>query len=457
MSRRDQVRRNRGACEREFGSLSPTLDQVEAFVRRYVALTEAQYIAVVLWVAHAWVLAATATTAYLHVTSPEAESGKSRLLEILELLTPKPMSAVSMTTAVLFRAVHQEAPTLFIDEADNIMGDRDAKRELLGLLNAGYRRGKYAYRMGGGNRDRLEQFEVFCAKAIAGLADLPGTLPTRCLRIDMQRRATTEPIEDFYPDDAEPEAEQVRVALTEWSEAAVDALRRSRPARIGVRDRLEEALRLPMAIAAMAGGHWPERSRDALRELAGASAGTTTSEGMQLLGHIRQVFDERDADELATADLLGHLIELDEAPWRGWWGTDRDGTVVASKGAPRKLSEKLRPYGIRSRDIGSTATRRKGFRRADFEDRWGRYLPSDPAQPPPDSAQSAQTASSRQESDLAIRAPLTLVRGFEGDENGALEPDARIARIEAGVDGGMTNDELEALAEVWIEDELVGE
>ena len=42
--------------------LAEILDTTEAFFRRYVALSEAQYVAVVLWVAHAHALDATATT-----------------------------------------------------------------------------------------------------------------------------------------------------------------------------------------------------------------------------------------------------------------------------------------------------------------------------------------------------------------------------------------------------------
>ncbi len=92
--------------------LAEILDTTEAFFRRYVALSEAQYVAVVLWVAHAHVLDATATTPYLHVTSPEAECGKSTLLECMEPLVPRPMYAANLTPAVMFRAVQKLTPTL---------------------------------------------------------------------------------------------------------------------------------------------------------------------------------------------------------------------------------------------------------------------------------------------------------------------------------------------------------
>jgi uncharacterized protein DUF3631 len=355
--------------------LATTLDSTETFIRRYVALTEAQYIAVTLWVAHAHALEATATTPYLHVTSPEAECGKSRLLECLEPLTPRPMYAANLTPAVMYRAVQKLTPTLLIDEADNLMRDREAKGELLGLLNAGYRRGAFAYRIGGGNRDELQTFETFCAKVIAGLDDLVATLASRCLRIEMQRRSADESIEDFFREEAHAEAEPIRDALAAWGEQAIEGLRRARPLRLGVRDRLEEALRLPLAIAAMADERWDARAREALRELAGIDVDGAMSERTQLLADVRQVFEDNDMPaELASAELLSGLIGLMESPWRGWWGLERDEEVHPSKGAAQKLSERLRHFKIKSRDVGPKTKRRKGYVLADFEPVWRRYL-----------------------------------------------------------------------------------
>jgi len=360
--------------------LAGGLDAVEAFLHRYVALSEAQYVAVTLWVAHAHALDATSTTAYLHVTSPEAESGKSRLLECLEPLVPTPIYAASMTPAVLYRAVQKYRPTLLVDEADNLLRDREAKSELIGLLNAGYRRGALAYRIGGANRNELQAFETFCAKAIAGLDDLVATLASRCLRIEMQKRRADEPVEDFYREEAHPQATPIRDGLAEWTEQNVETLRTVKPERLGVRDRLEEACRLMLAIAELAGERWRTRARESLRELAGVSTSGALSERTQLLADIRAVFaDGGDPDELPTAELLDGLLAIDESPWRSWWGVERDGEVHASKGAARKLSSHLRGFKIASHSVGEK--RKKGYRRADFEDVWNRYLPA-PSLPP---------------------------------------------------------------------------
>ncbi len=412
-------------------TLEPLLDTVEAFLRQYVRLTDAQYVAVVLWIAHAHALDATSTTPYLHVTSAEAESGKSRLLECLEPLVPRPMYAASMTPAVLFRAVEKFSPTLLVDEADNLLRDKEAKSELLGLLNAGYRRGALAYRIGGGNRDELQHFETFSAKCIAGLDALVATLASRCLRIEMQRRRQDEAVDDFFREDAHAQAAPIRVELAEWADATVEALRPARPVRLGVRDRLEEALRLPLAIAEAAGERWETRARVAFRELAGDSADGSLSERTTLLADVAAVFEAHgDPVELTTAELLDGLLELEESPWRTWWGiVDKVGAVQAAKGAPRKLSSHLRSFKIKSRDVGPVNARRKGYRRAEFEDAWARYLPA-PASPPDPNPRNPRNPHSYAESGPPESAQeQERCADSDAAQTRMAEPGARTARI----------------------------
>jgi hypothetical protein len=366
----------------EIPGIAELLDMTETFVRRFVVLGEAGYVAVPLWVAHTWAIESTDTTSYLHVTSPEWESGKSRLLEVIEQLVRRPIYAASMTSAVLYRAVQSLKPELLVDEADNLFKDREAKNDLLGVLNSGWRRGALAYRIGGGNRDELQSFQTFCAKAIAGLDDLAPTLASRCVRVQMRRRRVEELIEDFYRDLAAADAKPIRDGFAAWSKAYQDTLRWSRPDRLGVRDRLEEGLRLPLAIAELAGERWTTRARDAFRELAGTSTDGAMSERVQLLTDLQVVFDANPGqDELPTSVVLQTLLDFEESPWRGWWGTEKDGVVYPGKGAAQKLAEHLKGFGIRSVQIGPREARVRGYRYADFEDAWKRYLPL--PHPPP--------------------------------------------------------------------------
>jgi hypothetical protein len=185
--------------------LGGLLDNVGAFVRRFVVMSDVQADAVTLWIAHTHAVGAGETTPYLAVTSAEKRSGKTRLREVLELLVSSALSASNISDAALFRAVEKLTPTLLLDEADAVFKARE-REDLRGMLNAGYRRGAVAYRMGGANKTTLEAFPVFCAKAFFGIGDfLPDTLADRAIPIRLQRRTSDEPVERFRRREVEPE------------------------------------------------------------------------------------------------------------------------------------------------------------------------------------------------------------------------------------------------------------
>ena len=86
------------------------LDEVERFHRRFNAFpTEAAYVAVTLWDAHAHLIECFETTPRIAFLSPEPGSGKSRALEIVELLTPRPVTTVSASANALYRLVDSAA------------------------------------------------------------------------------------------------------------------------------------------------------------------------------------------------------------------------------------------------------------------------------------------------------------------------------------------------------------
>ena len=66
------------------------LDDLVAFIRRYVVATDAQVEAIALWLMHTHTIDAADATPYLSITSAEKRSGKTRLLETLELLAARP-------------------------------------------------------------------------------------------------------------------------------------------------------------------------------------------------------------------------------------------------------------------------------------------------------------------------------------------------------------------------------
>jgi hypothetical protein len=91
---------------------------VMEFVARYVVVTPEQLLGLGLWVLHTHVLDAFGITPYLSITSPEKASGKTTLLETLEAVVRKPWLTGSVSAATLAGKIHQDRPTLLMDESD---------------------------------------------------------------------------------------------------------------------------------------------------------------------------------------------------------------------------------------------------------------------------------------------------------------------------------------------------
>lgn len=127
-----------------------------------------------------------------------------------------------------------------------------------------------------------------------------------------------------------------------------------------------------IALADIAGGHWPETARRTAVSMVATSKEKNASLGILLLGHIRDAFE--DAQALSTNDLLAKLHEMENAPWSNIKGLPIDG---------RFLSRMLRKYDIeppRAIRIGGQVIR--GVNRTDFYDSWERYLPAQVASAP---------------------------------------------------------------------------
>jgi hypothetical protein len=180
-----------GYQNRRDDAVALALDDVAAFVRRYVVVGDTQAVAIALWAFHTHAFAAAATTPYLSITSAEMESGKTRLLETLELVVARPWFTGRATPAVLARKIDKEAPTLLLDESDAaFQGDREYAEVLRGVLNSGHRRsGRTSICIGQGAAMSYVDLSTFCPKAIAGIGKLPDTVASRSIAIRLKRKA----------------------------------------------------------------------------------------------------------------------------------------------------------------------------------------------------------------------------------------------------------------------------
>jgi len=364
------------------------LHDLNHFIRRFCVLpTPADYIAITLWAAHTHVVPYLTTTPRLAVLSPEPGSGKTRVLEVLDLLTPEPMFVFSASVAAIFRTLSDRQITLLFDEVDTVFGRRgkdDQNEDLRALLNVGYKSGATVPRCVGSDHD-VQHFNVFGAAALAGLGDLPDTIMSRSIVIRMRRRSAAEKVEPFRQRVHAPYGYDIRDRLAAWAEIHGEAIGNAWPELPdGIVDRPAEVWEPLIALADAAGDEWPEWARLACTTICKASTDRGQSLGVRLLNDLRLVFG--DARSVTTDDLIGrltgdHPIGVDQdgdpafmtdAPWSNLKGSPID---------PRGLASYLRRFDVRPKKIKVDGVALQGYTREDLWDAWQRYAPSTPVEP----------------------------------------------------------------------------
>ena len=300
------------------------LNDVEALVRRYVVLSLEESAAVTLWCVHTHAVEALGVTPYLAVTSAEKGSGKTQLLEVLELLVARPWLTGSVSAATLARKIDVERPTLLLDESDAAFkGDRDYAETLRGVLNSGFKvSGSYSRCVGAsGTSLKVHDFKTFCAKAVAGIGSLPDTVADRSIPIRLKRKAPAEHVERKRERRVRAEAAPLRERLAAWAGETEETLSALELAPLDeLPDRAADIWEPLLGIARLAGEAWLGRARRAAVALSGRGALKDESAGVRLLADLRAVFAERQADRIASAALVSELTAIEESPWGEWHG-----------------------------------------------------------------------------------------------------------------------------------------
>ena len=285
------------------------------------------------------------------------------------LLVPRPVETVNATPAYLFRKVADLAglPTLLYVEIDTVFGPKAKDNEdVRGMLNAGHRKGAFAGRcVVRGKAIETEELPAYCAVALAGLGNLPDTITTRSVIVAMRRRAPGEVVEPFRDRKQRSEALPILSALANWAETISQIAFPVMPH--GIADRDADVWEALIAVADLAGGNWPARSRAAAVSLVATSKAKSPSLGIRLLADIRAVFCT--AEQMTTTALLEALNAMEDAPWG-----DLRGKALESRGLARMLSR----YDVKPCKLRTGTATANGYRRADLHDTWQRYVPLPP-------------------------------------------------------------------------------
>jgi hypothetical protein len=114
--------------------------------------------------------------------------------------------------------------------------------------------------------------------------NLPDTIASRSILIDMRRRAPGEVVEPFRHRHHADEAKPIMEALAEWcAEHEAEFYRADPQMPQGIEDRDADCWEPLLAIADVAGADWPRRAREAAVAIVARSAERTQTNGVQLL------------------------------------------------------------------------------------------------------------------------------------------------------------------------------
>lgn len=360
------------------------LEDVESAFRRFTILpTPATYPAIALYVAYTHAAGVFQYAPRLLVTSAEKRSGKSRVLDIVTALAFDPLVAANATVAAIFRSLGDRPRTVVFDEADTIFGTQikaEQNEDLRGLINAGFMRGTPVLRTTGPTHAPTE-FDVFAPVVMAAIGALPDTITDRAVNIRMKRRRATETVRPYRLRRDRPALHDLRDRLSEWVSSVTAQLEDAYP-ETPLEDRAADLWEPLIAVADAAGGRWPAAARAAAVELtkSAAEADTESSPGLELLHDLRVLLDLHRSDFLPSKQLAQGLESLEDSRWRE--------TGMSA----RRLSDMLKPYGVRPRQDPSRTVR--GYARITLQDTFDRYLAA-PVSEPSEPSRSAPASGTR--------------------------------------------------------------
>jgi len=341
------------------------LSAIRDTLKKYVILPSGVAEPIASWVVLTYCPDAFRILPMLGINSPVKRCGKTTLMEVLQGMTNKGLTASNISSAAVYRTIEKYSPTLLVDEADTFIKDNE---ELRGVLNSGHTRAAaFVIRVQGDDHEPVK-FSTWGPKAIAMIGTLPDTLQDRSVVVSLRRKAPGESVSRIGVN-FEKECDDLRRACRRWADDNMDALRESEPDIPETNnDRMTDNWMPLIAIADIAGGPWPELMR---KSMLGMLDGTDESIGPKLLKDIREIFDSHMGERIFSDELTEALVDKKESPWCDW----NRGKGLTQNGLARLLN----PFSIFSKTIRINDKRRKGYSIECFEDAFKRYIPPIPS------------------------------------------------------------------------------
>jgi len=346
-------------------------DGVLTALERFLVAPVHSLVKITLWVIATHALDSFNCFPILLLTAATRACGKTRALDVISRLVPRPMTSGSATPAVLFRSA-AEKPTILLDELDTWI---ETDPQIIGFLNNGWEPNKPARRCETvGKQIIVREFPCWGAKAVA-MIGLPKSdaFVSRCQVESLRRKLPSEQVERYRHRRPYPELEELRRMAARWAVDHADDLAGYEAPESDF-DRLDgrplDNAEVLAAVADTIGGSWPKRLRDALR--AGPVEPDESLVALLLEDLAPLVAEQPEGvTGIYTEKILAHLNGLEERPW-----------PTIRKGDPADanwLRRMFRPFEVRPRQIRVDGRQLRGYDLEELREMLARFLPRPPS------------------------------------------------------------------------------
>ncbi|MDB4478185.1 DUF3631 domain-containing protein [Akkermansiaceae bacterium] len=344
-------------------SIIDLIAEIESRLKRHIIMPPESRLALTMWTVASYCYDSFRIFPRVVLHSPEKRCGKTTTMELIHASVFKGILASNVSPAAVFRLIEEYNPTLIIDEADSFLRDNE---QLRGIINSSHTKsGAFVIRCDG-DKNEVKKFSTWAPIVLGGIKRVADTIEDRSLVIELQRKMPGESVERLPPD-ISAELVPLRRKLIRWANENHGVLKTVNPVmpEIG-NDRANDNWFPLFAVAEIVGSDVLERIQNAFLKIEGREKSETI--GTTLLSDIRDCFLSRNMDKIRTKELIGDLISMEERPWESWRGGFTS----------RVLSNLLKDFGVRSKDIRISGHVAKGYELAKLKAAFRRYLPDLP-------------------------------------------------------------------------------
>jgi hypothetical protein len=271
---------------------------------------------------------------------------------------------MNASQASIYRTIQATRPTLLLDEFDNFELDR---KSLIGILNSGYEPDGTVTRQGGKNFEETQTFSTWCAKVLAGIGSIPGTLQSRCITIKLRRKFSHEKVERrnaALREDPSLFDDLRRKIIRLVNDYEQELLADDYVVEEDLDDRVQDNWLGLFKVARLIGEDDLSAALEAAKALSQGDD-EDQSDNILILSDLSHCELIKTSESVKSVDLVSYLHDIDDRPWSNYNGRPLSAF---------KMSTMLKAFDIKAHLIRFSDKSLRGYRSDAFRDAFARYL-----------------------------------------------------------------------------------